>query len=423
MVASTDVKFYTNTNSNAPQLVDAWGSIIDVLDACLVNGFGSQTVSTLTTSGATVTATFGSAHNFMQHQVIKIAGATQTEYNGEHRILSVPNANSITFQLAAAPSVTTATGTITCSLPALGWEKKYNGVNKAVYKPNNGLTPIFLRVDASLPSGYTESWAKSAKITVSDSMANIDTFDGNQMPFNPNGPNLNHVFANNRNGWFKWFYSVERSSYYGESKTYFTESEGGKGGATRWMIVGSNEFFLFIPRIQTYNDVVHIYGFGKVKNLVTLSDNFALFVSDCVQNVSQPIYYEAIDGLSGSNSTYSPNCYLFYDSAGLPNYKRVQHFNSSPFGGTNTNYHGFSNGNANYSGGVNTLKSYADAGKYFGFDIVGFSEGLPAFKVPHIKSMLQIGSQFFIQDTGFITIKTVELGGLSPHYLINLKGV
>lgn len=422
MVASTDVKFYTNANINAPELTNAWGSIIDVLDACLVNGFGSQTVSTLTASGATVTATFGSAHNFMQHQVVKINGANQAEYNGEHCILEVPNTNSITFQLAAAPSVTTATGAITCSLPALGWEKKYSGVNKAVYKGQNGLDPMFLRVDASLPDGYTTTWAKSAKITVSDSMTDIDTFNGNQMPFDSNNPNLNHVFANNRNGWFKWFYSVERSIYYGTPKPYLIENEGGKGGATRWMIVGSNEFFLFIPRIQTYNDVVHIYGFGKVKNLVTSSDNFALFVSNCVQNVSQNIYYDAIDGLSGSDSTYSPNCYLFYDSAGLPNYKRVQHFNSSPFGGARTNYHGFSKGNTNYSGNVDTLESYANIGKYFGFDIVGFSEGLPAFKVPHIKSMLQIGSQFVVQDTGFITIKTVELNNASPHYLINLKG-
>ncbi len=422
MVASTDVKFFSNENTGAPQLENTWGCLIDVLDACLVDGFGSQTVSTLTASSTTVTATFGSVHNFKQHQVVKINGANQAEYNGEHRILEVPNTNSITFQLAAAPSVTTATGAITCSLPALGWEKKYSGVNKAVYKGQNGLDPMFLRVDASLPDGYTTTWAKSAKITVSDSMTDIDTFNGNQMPFDSNNPNLNHVFANNRNGWFKWFYSVERSIYYGTPKTYLIENEGGKGGATRWMIVGSNEFFLFIPRIQTYNDVVHIYGFGKVKNLVTSSDNFALFVSNCVQNVSQKIYYDAIDGLSGADSNYSPNCYLFYDSAGLPNYKGVQHFNSSPFGGTKTNYHGFSNGNTNYSGNVDTLKSYANVGKYFGFDIIGFSEGLPAFKVPHIKSMLQIGSQFVVQDTGFITIKTIELNNASPHYLINLKG-
>ena len=148
MVASTDIKFYVHTNTGAPQLQNAFGCMIDVLDACLVNGFGSQAVSTLTAVGTTVTATFGSAHNFMQYQVIKIAGATQTEYNGEHRILTVPTASTLTFELATAPSVPTATGTINASLPPLGWEKPFSSAGKAAYRSANTLLASrpFLRV-------------------------------------------------------------------------------------------------------------------------------------------------------------------------------------------------------------------------------------------------------------------------------------
>lgn len=134
MVASTDIKVFVHTNTNAPQLQNAFGSMIDVLDACLVNGFGSQAVATLTASGTTVTATYGSAHNYLQYQVTKIAGVNQTEFNGEHRILTVPDANTITFELAAVPSVTTATGTITSSLPSLGWLKPFSGTGKAAYR-------------------------------------------------------------------------------------------------------------------------------------------------------------------------------------------------------------------------------------------------------------------------------------------------
>ena len=86
MVASTDIKFYVHTNNNAPQLSNTWGCLIDVLDACLVNGVQVGTVSSLTASGTTVTATFGSAHNLQQYQVIKISGATQSEYNVEAKI-------------------------------------------------------------------------------------------------------------------------------------------------------------------------------------------------------------------------------------------------------------------------------------------------------------------------------------------------
>jgi hypothetical protein len=57
MVASTDIKFYTHTNNNAPQLQNAYGSMIGVLDACLVNGIQVGIVSSLTAIGTVVTAT------------------------------------------------------------------------------------------------------------------------------------------------------------------------------------------------------------------------------------------------------------------------------------------------------------------------------------------------------------------------------
>ena len=131
MAENTDVKFYMFSNTNAPQLTNSWGCLIDVLDACLVNGFGTQTVATLTAVNDLCTVSFGSAHNFKQHQVIKITGASQAEFNGEFRILSVPDASSFTFQLESNASTSTATGTISCSLPPLGWQKPYSGTQKA----------------------------------------------------------------------------------------------------------------------------------------------------------------------------------------------------------------------------------------------------------------------------------------------------
>lgn len=63
MVASTDIKFYVHTNNNAAQLQNAYGSMIGVLDACLVNGINIGAVSSLKASGSTVTATFSNTHN------------------------------------------------------------------------------------------------------------------------------------------------------------------------------------------------------------------------------------------------------------------------------------------------------------------------------------------------------------------------
>ena len=79
MVASTDIKFYVHSNNNAPQLQNAYGSMIGVLDACLVNGISLGLASSLTAMGTTVTAVFSTAHNLMQYQVLKIVGALPAE--------------------------------------------------------------------------------------------------------------------------------------------------------------------------------------------------------------------------------------------------------------------------------------------------------------------------------------------------------
>ena len=55
MVASTDIKFYVHTNTNAPQLTNNFGCMIDVLDACLVNGFNLVTLDSLVVAGGVLT--------------------------------------------------------------------------------------------------------------------------------------------------------------------------------------------------------------------------------------------------------------------------------------------------------------------------------------------------------------------------------
>jgi len=277
MVASTDIKFYVHTNTNAPQLTNNFGCMIDVLDACLVNGFGSQTVSTLTAVGTTVTATFGSAHNFMQYQVIEIAGANQTEYNVEARILTVPNANTITFQLAAAPSVTTATGTINCSLPPLGWEKPFgNTGGKAAYRSTNLLLASrpFLRVVDELDPAYTSTYAKYAKVGIVEDMTDIDTMLGVQAPFDAVNPDKNWVGTGSGgsavNGWSKW--------YYASNAINAGDSTAPSAGNRQWLLVGNGDFFYILPsHVQSRNHAI-LYGFGGFERVLEtdISNNFLI---------------------------------------------------------------------------------------------------------------------------------------------------
>lgn len=305
MVASTDIKFYVHTNTNAPQLTNNFGCMIDVLDACLVNGFGSQTVSKLTASGTTVTATYGSAHNYLQHQVTKIAGVNQTEFNGEHRILTVPDANTITFELAAVPSVTTATGTITSSLPSLGWEKPFSSSNpsgggKAAYRSLNLLLPSrpFLRVVDELDPAYNQSYAKYAKVGIVEDMTGIDTMLGAQAPFDVNAPDKNWVATGSGtsviNGWAKWYYAAG-----GNEDSSTNEITLAPSGKREWVIVGNDSYFYLFARFHTSNSYtgrMFPYFFGPLD--ADYSQTSAIIALHNNQQASGSVYPYDLSALS-----------------------------------------------------------------------------------------------------------------------------
>lgn len=308
MVASTDIKFYVHTNNNAPQLQNAYGSMINVLDACLINGFQIGVVNSLTASGNTVTASFGAAHNLMQYQVIKITGATQTEYNGEHRILTVPNANTITFELAAAPSVSTATGTISASLPPLGWEKPFsssnpNGGGKAAYRSTNLLLPSrpFLRVVDELDPAYTATYAKYAKVGIVEDMTGINEMSGTQQPYDYASPNKNWAGTGSGtsayNGWAKWHYAKN-----GLNTSANAASAAVTNGNREWFVVGSGDYFYILNNCHTVGTFLTTYGFGSFESFLNV-DNFNVFLAADINYEMASSGFYASQVLCGSLST------------------------------------------------------------------------------------------------------------------------
>lgn len=314
MVASTDIKFYVHTNNNAPQLQNAYGSMINVLDACLIDGIQIGAVNSLTASGNTVTATFGAAHNLMQYQVIKITGAAQAEFNGEHRILTIPDLSSLTFELASAPSVTTATGTISASLPPLGWEKPFSSTNetgggKAAYRSKNLLLPSrpFLRVVDELDPAYTATYAKYAKVGIVEDMTGIDTMLGVQAPFDPANPDKNWVGTGSGtsviNGWAKWYYA--RSGALGGTN----DTPAPANGNRNYIVVGTADYFYiycgFTP--LTTNEATKAanpYGFGVFTRLYE-DDTSNNFLNASINNAtaSSNIIIGSMVGLSSTNKS------------------------------------------------------------------------------------------------------------------------
>jgi hypothetical protein len=142
------VQVYKSTDQGAPSLSGTAGALITVLDAVLVNGYNSTSVTSITRSGSTATLTASSVHGFSTGQTIVVAGANESEYNGTF-VCTVTSTTVLTYTVSGTPA-TPATGTITVKRAPAGagtaWAKAYSGTNLAAYRPGAG-TRFYLRVD------------------------------------------------------------------------------------------------------------------------------------------------------------------------------------------------------------------------------------------------------------------------------------
>lgn len=134
--------------TGAPTLSGSAGTMIAVLDACLVNGWGSGNVDSVTIASGIGTVTRSAGQPAQVGTVMLLAGATVTggSINGEHKALSV-SGTTWTFD-ATGIANQTATGTITHKVAPAGWTKAFAGTNVAVYKSSDvSAVAGFLRVD------------------------------------------------------------------------------------------------------------------------------------------------------------------------------------------------------------------------------------------------------------------------------------
>ncbi|WP_263577029.1 hypothetical protein [Acinetobacter pseudolwoffii] len=277
-MANSDIKWFSFDDANAPQLTNTWGCMIDVLDACLVTGFGSIVISSLTISDGVATAVFNSNHSFKQFQVVEISGSSNSEVNKEFKILGL-TANTIDFLINIPDQV--ISGNLSAKLASAGWTKAFSGDQKAVYQAKDKLVnPYFLRVDNALDPVYGATYTKFAKVGILETCGGIDDLSGNQAPYDPSNPNKNWIGVAGASGatsavsgWMKWKYAT------GENPS--TDSSGSPlAGNREWLIIAtSDSFYIFIKQSNGLGFETP-YGFGIVKNnngsypfLIATNDN------------------------------------------------------------------------------------------------------------------------------------------------------
>ena len=131
----TSVKFYRQDFPGAPTLNGVAGSLVGLYTACLCTGFGLRTAVSITVSGgmATVTLDSDAKNPNLLHSVILVDGVTggMADLNGEQKVTA---ATLATLQFATAVADGAATGTITVKTAPAGWEARFTGTNKAVYR-------------------------------------------------------------------------------------------------------------------------------------------------------------------------------------------------------------------------------------------------------------------------------------------------
>jgi len=271
---SAVIKWMHSGMTDAPQLTNAFGSLVSLLDALLVNGFGLRSVDSITRTGSTVTMNISAGHPFVVGQVVLVDGAEQAAYNGEQVVTAITT-NTVTYTVVGTPATPATTlSSLTCKVAPLGFEKVYSATNKAAYRSLNVLSNRpYLRLDDSQAAGYGSSFAKYAKVTICENMSGIDTIVGGRAPFNPTNPTQNETPSGSGsslvNGRGKWIYAMAPGN-----NENVTPDTGNRG----WVLVGDDRGFYLHNDFQAAagNGRTH-YAFGDFNSLSS-TDAFDSFL-------------------------------------------------------------------------------------------------------------------------------------------------
>jgi hypothetical protein len=218
-MAETSVKYLHSELPGAPVLNGTAGSLIAVLDAGLVTGWGLLTASSVTVSGGVATAAFATSHAFEPDTIAQVAGATPASLNGQQRVTSTTT-NSVSW---AAPGVAdgVATGTITIKLAPAGWAK-VTGANKTAYKSGNpSASGCWARID--------DTAGRFARLRAYESMTDIDTGIG------PTPTEVQQTGG-----------------------LYISKSDAASSSPRRWIIIASDKFVVLL--VAHYGSYINDYA-------------------------------------------------------------------------------------------------------------------------------------------------------------------
>ncbi len=283
-MTDTTVKYYHSGMVGAPVLSGTAGAVVAILDACLVNGWGTVTLDSLIVASNVATASKSTGMTYDIGAVVTIAGATPSGLNGEQKVTAT-TANTVSFATSGITDQT-ATGTITLKLSPAGWAKTYTGTNKGAYKPTDvTATGCLLRVD--------DAGTKTCRVVGYETMTDVDTGTG--------------AFPT----------STQRSG-----GNYWTKSETANSTAKSWMLVSDGKMFYFAREyfFTSFPNAYELHAFGDIIPSKS-GDPYACVLSaestdkSASPPASQDNYWFSVS--SGSSELYTPRSYTGLGSAAI----------------------------------------------------------------------------------------------------------
>lgn len=127
---------FMSNEQGAPTLNNAAGSLISVLDACLVTGFNSVGITSVTIAGNVATVVTSAAHGLTAGMRGTVTGVSITAANGDKTVASVPTTTSFTYP-CVNPDTSESPASASVKRTPLGWAKQFSKTNVAMYKSSD----------------------------------------------------------------------------------------------------------------------------------------------------------------------------------------------------------------------------------------------------------------------------------------------
>lgn len=377
--ADTSVKWFHSEMADAPVLSGQAGKLIELLDACLINGFSVRTPDNIVVADGVATVSIGAGNPYEKHAVVVISGASSAALNAEWRI-ATSSATSFTF---TCPGV--ASGAVTgasVKRAGAGWGKPFSDTNVAVYQsldPNS--TQLYLRVN--------DTNARYTRVRGYEQMTDANV-----------GTGLFPTLAQQSETLCTWLKSTTANTT-----------------ARSWALVSDGSFFWFLPRGSS-SEGAALQHFGDIRTFVTGDRYHATIVGHAIASPTS-------NGHEHPCATMGDTGRFRYIARGVSQAGSSATFNGNTLGVTGTNFNAYGGPSAYGAHGSPIIGGpvFVQPSTALNSDIRGILPGVRAAiyveTLPNVE-VIEVQSEVFLKTSA--ASAGVNPGGVTGVAFFDIKG-